>query len=90
MSYIIAFKDKSKLQIEDHMAKVLMEAILEGEIKNFELGGELYSVSGIDKIVSKQRAYDIFPTDWEYLQTLEDIKPQRQEALLSSGEGVVK
>lgn len=79
MSYIIAFKDKSKLQVEDETAKTLMDAILGGQLQHFELGGEMYSVSGVDKIISKDKAFDIFPSEWELLKGMVSIKPQQTQ-----------
>ena len=72
MSYIICFWDKSKLQVSDDTAKKLEQAIMVGDIKNFKLGDNLYAVAGVEKIITKEDAYEVFPTEFERLQNLAD------------------
>ena len=72
MSYIVCFWDKSKLQVSDEVGIKLQEAKKSKSIENFELDSGLYSLSGVDKIITKDRAYEVFPTEFEYLQSLED------------------
>ncbi len=72
MSYIICFWDKSKLQISDEAAVLLKEAISAETIKTFELGDSLYAVGGVEKIIPKAVAYDVFPTEFQLLQNMID------------------
>jgi hypothetical protein len=73
MSYIVCFWDKSKLQVSDETAEKLKEAILNDTIKGFELGAGFYSVGGVEKIINKERAYNVFPTEYELLSSLNDL-----------------
>lgn len=72
MSYIICFWDKSKLQVSTKTGERLKQGVKSGDIKNFELEGGLYSIAGIEKIITKGQAYETFPTEGEYLKELED------------------
>ena len=72
MSYIICFWDKSKLQVSDETAEKLKAAISAEQIKTFELGAGLYAVGGVEKIITKDQAYDTFPTEFALLSSLED------------------
>lgn len=85
MSYVICFWDKSKIQIDDSVAEVLKKLILTEQIKTFELGNGLYAVSSVEKIISKQDAYDTFPDQWKELQSLTDTQPPTDSRKLSSG-----
>ncbi len=69
--YIICFWDKSKIQVSEETGENLKEAIQAGEVKFFELNNSLYSIAGIEKIISKHEAYESFPTEYEYLKNLE-------------------
>ncbi len=73
MSYIICFWDKSKLQVSDETAEKLKVAISAEQIKTFELGQNLYAVSGVEKIITKDDAYTTFPTEGQQLQDLTDL-----------------
>ena len=86
MSYIICFWDKSKIQVEDNVADVLKKLILAEQIKNFELGQNMYAVSSVEKIITKQVAYEVFPEQYQQLQDMEDIQPPSNFEQLSSGE----
>jgi len=84
MSYIICFWDKSKIQITDQTAEKLKEAIKKGEIKTFELEDNLYSVNGVEKIIHKGYAFDVFPAEYEYLKSLEDhLSKEEMENLVA-------
>lgn len=72
MSYVICFWDKSKLQVTDTVGKKLQDAIMSEEIKNFKLGENLYAIGGVEKIISKDEAYNVFPGEYEVLNSLED------------------
>ena len=72
MSYIICFWDKSKIQVSDEVGEKLKVIRAEGIIKTFELGPGQYSIRGVDKIIPKADAFDVFPSEWEYLKSLED------------------
>jgi len=72
MSYIICFWDKSKLQVSDLTAKILKQAISEEVIKTFEIVDSLYAVGGVEKIIPKDEAYEVFPAEFERLKSLED------------------
>lgn len=72
MSYIICFWDKSKIQVTDETGEKLKKAILDNSVKNFILSDNLYSISGIEKIIDKYTAYETFPTENEYLKELEN------------------
>lgn len=86
MSYVICFWDKSKVQVEDNVADVLKKLILAEQIKNFELGQNMYAVSSVEKIITKQDAYDTFPDQWQQLQDLTDIQPPNNSIQLNGGE----
>lgn len=86
MSYLICFWDKSKIQISDDFADKLKQAILAESIKGFDLNGNLYMVSGIEKIIRKEDAWGVFPEEWQTLQNLQDIEPQNNLPELNSGE----
>jgi len=84
MSFLIVFWDKSKIQISDSTAEKLKEAIGAEKIKTFEIGRNLYSVSAVEKIITKEDAYDTFPKEWDKLQTMKDeVLPK----VLDIGEG---
>ena len=83
MSYIICFWDRSKLQISNEVGEKLKNAIQNNEIKTFVLNESLYMISGIEKIIPKEEAYDIFPNEWELLKGLND--KSLTSKLLSSG-----
>jgi hypothetical protein len=72
MSYVICFWDKSKLQVNDEVGMKLQEAKINGQIKDFKLGQGLYSLAGIDKIIPKSEAFDVFPTEWQLLKDMQD------------------
>ena len=72
MSYIIAFWDKSKLQISDEIAKKLQQAITGKLIDNFMIADNFYAVGGVEKIISKTDAYNVFPNETELLKNMED------------------
>lgn len=78
MSFIIIFWDKSKVQINDDTAETLKTAIREETVKTFELENSLYSVSGIEKIIPKDQAYDIYPDQWELLNKMDSKLPRRE------------
>jgi len=75
MSYIICFWDKSKIQVSDLVGEKLKEAVRTQSIKTFEIGASLYSVGGIEKIITKEEAWEAFPMDWERLKDMEDRTP---------------
>jgi len=75
MSYLICFWDKSKIQVEDSVAEKLKAAIKANAIKNFELGPNFYAVGGIEKIITKEKAFEAFPAEWEQLQHMTDELP---------------
>jgi hypothetical protein len=72
MSYIVCFWDKSKLQVSDEVGEKLQIAKISNEVKDFYLDKGLYSFSGIDKIIPKYDAFDIFPSEFEFLKSMED------------------
>ncbi len=78
MSYIICFWDKSKIQVNEIIGEKLKQAIKEGRIEHFELGQSLFSVKEVAKIVSKDEAYAYFPSEFAYLNTMEDRKPNEE------------
>lgn len=84
MSYIIVFWDKSKLQISDEMATRLMGAIQSGELKHFGLNQSLYSIAGVDKVITKEEARRVFPEDWVQFNGMEDSKANEDFAKLSN------
>lgn len=77
MSYLIIFKDRSKIQVSDETAKKLKIIMRNPEHKTFELADSLYTISGVDKIIPKAEAYDIFPMEWESLKKMEDFNASR-------------
>lgn len=72
MSYIICFWDKSKRQVSNEVGEKLKEAISSESIKTFEFGNSLYVVAGVEKIIPKISAYEVFPTEYAFLQSMED------------------
>lgn len=74
MSYMIIFWDEQRIQVKDETAAKLQTAIQQGIISHFQLGASLYSVKGVNKIVPKYEAYDIFPEDYESLQRMVDTE----------------
>lgn len=74
MSSIICFWDKSKLQVSDTIANKLKIAIKDGSIKYFNLEGNLYAVGGVEKIITKDKAFEIFPDEWQQLSGMKDSK----------------
>lgn len=72
MSYIICFWDKSKIQVDEETGVKLKEAISAETIKTFELNASLYSVAGIEKIIPKDEAFDVYPLEWELLKKMND------------------
>ena len=72
MSYLICFWDKSKIQVNEETAKKLQHAITNKLIDNFIIAGNFYAVGGVEKIISKSDAYDVFPTETEQLKNMED------------------
>ncbi len=75
-NYIICFWDKSKIQINEEMAKKLMDAILNDTIKVFTIDDNMYATGGVEKIIKKEEAYLIFPDDNEKLQRMETKQPK--------------
>ncbi len=86
MSYIICFWDKSKIQLPDKIGEALKTAIKANAIKNFELGENLYMVSGIEKIITKDEAFNVFPAEWEQMTRLEDRLPTKETMLALEAE----
>lgn len=72
MSYIICFWDKSKLQVSDQAGETLKTAIREKLIDVFEVDKGLYAVGGVEKIISKYEAFDIFPSEYALLSKMTD------------------
>lgn len=72
MSYIIGFFNKSKIQVSDEVGIKLQDHWLNGDLKAFRVNGEAYAFSGIEAIVSKDKAYAIFFKDFEQLNQMED------------------
>lgn len=70
-TYIICFWDKSKLQVSWETGEKLKEIILNNSAKNFMLFDNLYSIAGIEKIIDKDTAYEVFPSEYEFLKNLE-------------------
>lgn len=68
--YIICFWDKSKIQVSYETGEKLKSALRSGEIKTFEIGNDFYMVSGIEKIITKYKAYDVFPEQFELLKEM--------------------
>lgn len=77
-NYIICFWDKSKIQIEESLAIKLIAAIEAESIKTFSIDGNMYAVGGVEKIIKKEDAYQIFPEDYEILQRMESKQPKFQ------------
>lgn len=77
MSYIICFWDKSRVQVSDETGDQIKNAILTESSKGFELGRNLYMNSSVEKIITKEEAYNVYPADFEQLSKLEDNIPQR-------------
>lgn len=91
MSYIICFWDKSRLQVNNEIGGKLKDAIRAESIKTFELGLSMYSVSGVEKIIPKEEAWNIFPADWEILKNMEDRQPNEATLeALGSGQKLFK
>ncbi len=78
MSYLICFWDKSRIQVEDSVGEKLQGAMQENSIKNFKLGMNLYAVSGVEKIITKEKAFEVFPADWEQLQHMTNESPSTE------------
>ncbi len=78
MSQIICFWDKSKIQVDDNTGGKLKAAIVAQTIKNFVLDGNLYAVGGVEKIIDKNEAFNVFPTEWEQLSNMEDRLPTKE------------
>lgn len=72
MSQLICFWDKSKIQVNDDIGEKIKQAILTDSIKGFMIAGNFYAVGGVEKIISKADAYDIFPAEFETLKAMED------------------
>lgn len=85
MSYIICFWDKSRIQVSDEVGDKLKEAILTESSKGFELGSNLYMNSGVEKIITKQEAFAVYPAEWEHLKEMEDIRPPNHNRRLGDG-----
>lgn len=77
MSYIICFWDKSRVQVSDEAGDQIKNAILSESSKGFELGRNLYMNSAVEKIITKEEAYNVYPADWDALTKMEDNIPQR-------------
>ena len=58
----------------DETARKLQLAIQAGQISHFQLGDGLYAVKGVNKIVNKHEAYEIFPEDYESLREMRDTE----------------
>lgn len=85
MNYIICFWDKSKIQISEDMATKLKEAIQSELIKTFTIENSLYSVSGVEKIIPKDEAYQIYPEENYHLQELVTKQSSENFIRLNSG-----
>ena len=72
MSYLICFWDKSKIQVNEETANQLKHAISNKLIDYFMIGESLYAVSGVEKIIPKYEAFDIFPSEFEALKAMKD------------------
>jgi len=72
MSYVIIFWDGAKIQVSNATGEKLKILINEGNIKNFIIGNNLYAVSDVKRILTKDDAYDEFPKEWDKLQTMQD------------------
>lgn len=77
-NYIICFWDKSKIQIDEDMATKLKQAIVSESIKFFMIDDSLYAIAGVEKIITKDEAYLVFPEHNEQLQRLETKQPKFQ------------
>lgn len=84
MSYIVCFWDKSRLQVSDDMGEKLKFAKENKTHEVFTLQGSQYSITGIDKILKKNKAFDVFPADWDYLKNLTDELPEQEFLKLNS------
>lgn len=89
MSYIICFWDKSKLQVSNEIGEKLQNAIMSESIKNFKLGANLYAVSGVEKIITKDEAYNVFPTETEHLSKLEDRLPTSETLIALENKSLI-
>ncbi len=74
MSYIICFKNKAKIQVDEITGVKLKEAKANQTAETFEIENDLFSLSGIDMIVNKTNSFNYFPFDWELLKSMEDKK----------------
>jgi len=72
MSYIIVFDDRSKIQVSDEVGERIKAARRSRTLENFEIGRSQYSEKSIRKIITKEEAYDTYPTEWEMLKEMAD------------------
>lgn len=79
-SFIVVFKNRFKIQVSAAVAEKLKIAKRSDSVKTFEIGENLYSISSIDMIVTKEKSYDIFPDQWSLLGNLTD-EPVNAEIL---------
>lgn len=78
MSYIICFWDKSKIQVTDEIGKKLKTAWRDQSIKTFELEENIYALNALEKIITKEEAYNVFPAEWRQLGDLKDRVPTKE------------
>lgn len=76
--YIICFWDKSKIRVDEETGEKLKNAIKLNNIKHFELGGCLYSIAGVEKIITVDEAYIVFPAEYEYLSDMQNRLPTKE------------
>ena len=89
MSYLLIFWDGQRIQVSDQIAERLKILRREG-VESFELGSGSYAMKGINKIVHKQEAYNIFPGDYESLREMEDTNSADEQLKLSGGNYAIK
>lgn len=75
MSYVICFWDKSKIQVSDADAAKIKAVIQSEKYSTITLGNNLYAVKGIEKIITKDEAYEVFPEEWNRLGNMQDLPP---------------
>lgn len=72
MSYIAICWDGEKIQLNDEMGEALQKAKREGVVATVQIGKNCYSVAGINKVIEKDKAYQVYPDEWDFLSRMQD------------------
>lgn len=84
--YIICFWDKSRIRVSGEVGEKIKSAIKSNSVKYFEFGKNLYSLAGVEKIITIDEAFAVFPTEYETLNGMQNQLPTKETMLALEAE----